>query len=45
MMKRIYSFLERYLEILEEDYKFIVKCFKYLGFNNLVNFLDLILVR
>lgn len=45
MMKRIHSLLERYPEILEEDHKFIAKCLKYLGFNNLANSLDPTLVR
>uniref|UniRef100_A0A8C4N4Q6 DExD/H-box 60 like n=1 Tax=Equus asinus asinus TaxID=83772 RepID=A0A8C4N4Q6_EQUAS len=44
MMKRIHSLLERYPEILEEDHKFIAKCLKYLGFNNLANSLDPTLV-
>ncbi|XP_064129657.1 probable ATP-dependent RNA helicase DDX60-like isoform X2 [Loxodonta africana] len=41
MMERIHSLLHRYPEfLLEQDYQFIAKCLKYLGFNDVAKSLD-----
>ncbi|KAM9191810.1 putative ATP-dependent RNA helicase DDX60-like [Dugong dugon] len=41
MMERIYSLLQRYKGfLLQQDYEFIAKCLKYLGFNDMANSLD-----
>lgn len=41
MMKRIHSLIEKYPELLqEEDWKFIARCLKYLGFDELANSLS-----
>ncbi|XP_012414681.2 probable ATP-dependent RNA helicase DDX60-like isoform X2 [Trichechus manatus latirostris] len=41
MMERIYSLLQRYEGfLLKQDYEFIAKCLKYLGFNDMANSLD-----